>query len=259
MRDPEEREDHAVSPEPAEEAGAALATFLQAQKMEAIGRLAGGIAHEFNNLLTGILGYSDLLSSALPEDDPLLAYVTPIHSCAERAAVLTRQLLAFSRKQVVSPRPLELNEVLLGFEKMLRGLMGEDVQVVFQLQPDLPRVHADPGQIEQVLVNLGLNAREAMPRGGVLTVSTLQDEELVCLAVRDTGTGMSDEVLAHLFEPFFTTKEVGKGPGLGLAAVHGIVHQNGGSIDVQSAPGKGTTITLFLPGLNEPGRNRRLP
>lgn len=236
--------------------------FLQAQKMEAVGRLAGGVAHDFNNLLTGILGYSELLFWDLPEDHPRRRYVEEIIKTTERAAALTRQLLAFGRKQIIQPRIINLNEVISGMEKMLRRLLGEDLDLVTLMDPDLGAVKADPGQMDQVIMNLAVNARDAMPQGGLLTLKTenvFLDEayiwehmeakpgSYVMLAVSDSGSGMDLETKAHIFEPFFTTKEPGKGTGLGLATVHGIIKQSGGHIWVYSEAGKGTTFKIYLP------------
>jgi PAS domain S-box-containing protein len=238
----------------------------QAQKMEAVGTLAGGVAHDFNNMLCVITGFSDFLAQGLPEDSPLREYAREIGKAAERAAGLTRQLLAFSRKQMLVPRILNLNALVADTEKMLRRLIGEDVEFTSHLNPSLAPVRADPGQIEQVLMNLVVNARDAMPQGGKLTTRTanvvLGAEDLrgrpevrpgayVLLEVADTGCGMSKEVLDHMFEPFFTTKEVGKGTGLGLATVYGIVKQSGGHVEVDSAPGRGSTFRIYLPRIDE--------
>ena len=233
----------------------------QAQKMEAVGRLAGGVAHDFNNVLTAIFGYSDLLLEQFTLDDPRRADVQEIRRSAERAATLTRQLLAFSRKQVMQPRLLNLNEVIANVQGLLRRLVGEDIQVQTELEPTVAPVMADPGQVEQVLMNLAANARDAMPEGGRLDIATsnarvegdrfdrpgLRPGDYVVLRVTDTGTGMPEHVRAHIFEPFFTTKEQGKGTGLGLATVYGIVKQSGGGIYAESGHGQGTTFVIYLP------------
>jgi PAS domain S-box-containing protein len=239
----------------------------QAQKMEAIGRLAGGVAHDFNNLLTAIIGYGDLILMDCPEpDQPLARNAAEIKRAAERAASLTRQLLAYSRQQILAARVLDLNTIVADMEKLLRRLIGEHIDLVTRLDRTLRRTFADPGQLEQVVLNLVLNARDAMPHGGRITITTSNVEldesyawqhvdvepgAYVRLTVSDTGCGMDEHVRAHLFEPFFTTKEVGKGTGLGLATIFGIVKQSGGHIDVQSAPGQGTTFNVYLPQVLE--------
>jgi PAS domain S-box-containing protein len=238
----------------------------QAQKMEAIGQLAGGVAHDFNNLLTVINGFSELLLADLPAADPRREPMTAIRDAGEQAARVTGQLLAFSRKAIVAPKVLDLNELIDSTGKMLRRLIGEDVTLTTVLSPGLSRVRIDPVQVEQVLMNLAVNARDAMLRGGQLTIETtnvemgegdipgrpdLKPGRQVRLSVADTGHGMTDEVKARLFEPFFTTKGVGKGTGLGLATVYGIVKQAGGDVTVHTRVGAGTTFTIFLPAVPE--------
>lgn len=247
----------------AEETRARLEEQLrQAQKMESIGRLAGGVAHDFNNLLTVIQGYADLMETAIPAGDPQLKDLEQIRLASERAAALTRQLLAFSRQQVLAPTILDLNDLVANLHKMLGRLIGEDIALTTVLQPGLWLITADPGQIEQVIMNLVVNARDAMPTGGRLTIETgniyLDADYIetdfeaptgpcVILTVKDTGHGMDKSTLARIFEPFYTTKESGQGTGLGLATVYGIVKQSGGHITVQSKPGDGTTFNIFLP------------
>jgi PAS domain S-box-containing protein len=236
----------------------------QAQKMEAVGRLAGGVAHDFNNLLTVIKGHSDLILNDLRQDHPLHSDVEEIERAADRAAAVTSQLLAFSRRQVLAPRVLDMNTLVDGMQKLLRRLLGEDVELVTLLDAGLNRVKADPGQVEQVIMNLAVNARDAMPRGGVLTLRTsnihidgdraseqvaLKPGAYVVLSVVDNGIGMDAATQAQIFEPFFTTKEPGKGTGLGLATAYGIVRQSGGEIAVQSQPGTGSTFRVYLPAV----------
>lgn len=246
------------------------------QKMEAVGRLAGGIAHDFNNLLSVIVGYTYVLQSSLPEDEMLRNSAEQVMSAADKASALTRQLLAFSRRQVLQPEVIDLNDILVGMEKMLPRVIGEDVEVRTVRTPDIKCVKADPGQIEQVIMNLVVNARDAMPNGGKLTIETAEVHferndaavhnvgagDYVLLAVSDTGVGMDAETRAHIFEPFFTTKEPGQGTGLGLATVYGIVNQSGGFIWVYSEIGKGTTFKLYFPATAaelEPSRISREP
>ena len=234
----------------------------QAQKLESVGRLAAGVAHDFNNLLTVINGYSRLLLDTLKAGDPLRDDVEEIHKAGERAAGLTQQLLAFSRKQFLQPRVLDLNRVVDEMRPMLARLMGEDVEVCVQLQAEATTICADPHQLQQVLMNLAVNSRDAMPHGGKFSIETgfvewgesqvqsrpgAQAGPYVMLAVRDTGVGMNEETLGHIFEPFFTTKGVGKGTGLGLSTIHGIVEQSGGYVEAESELGRGTTFKIYMP------------
>ncbi|HKV05644.1 MAG TPA: PAS domain S-box protein [Candidatus Acidoferrales bacterium] len=239
----------------------------QAQKMEAIGQLTGGIAHDFNNLLGVIIGYGDTLEAQLDQGSKLQKSAVQIQKAAQRAASLTRQLLAFSRQQMLEPAVLGLNTIVVDLQKMLKRLIGENIELTAVLDPELGRVKADQGQIEQVLINLVVNARDAMPHGGTLRIETanldadgkyvrqyppMSPGSFIMLAVTDTGVGMDPETQAHIFEPFFTTKERGKGTGLGLATVYGVVKQSGGFIWVRSEPGHGTTFTVLLPRVEEP-------
>ncbi|MFZ3330092.1 MAG: ATP-binding protein, partial [Candidatus Acidiferrales bacterium] len=238
----------------------------QAQKMEAVGRLAGGIAHDFNNLLMVIQGYADLLTERLAEGDPLRRNAEQIQTASQRATSLTRQLLAFSRKQMLAPKVLNVQSVVVDMEKILRRLIGEDIQLETSSVPDLGLIKADRSQIEQVIMNLAVNARDAMPEGGRLTIETANVEldkaaahppavlspgKYVMLAVTDNGCGMDAETQAHIFEPFFTTKEKGKGTGLGLATVYGIVKQSGGYVWVYTEPGRGTSFKVYLPRIED--------
>ena len=241
--------------------------LMHAQKMEAVGRLAGGVAHDFNNMLTVISGYNQMILDQLSALDPLRGYAEEVLKASDRAAALTNQLLAFSRRQIVQPRVFDVNTVLLHTEKMLRRLIGEDVELSLHLSPGAGNIKADPGHLEQAIFNLATNARDAMPKGGRITIetssATLDDTyakthmgvhpgEYVMIAVSDTGHGMDVETRRRIFEPFFTTKEKGKGTGLGLATVYGIVKQAGGDIWVYSELGKGTTFKLYFPKVAEP-------
>jgi PAS domain S-box-containing protein len=247
--------------------------LLQAQKMEGIGRLAGGVAHDFNNLLTSILGFSNLILDELDEKSPLRASVSEIIHAGQLAEKLTRQLLVFGRKQVMQVRPINLNMVVKEMNELLHRTLGEDIEIVSSMDPHLPAVNADPGQVEQIIMNLAVNARDAMPNGGKLNIETrqymLDDADVikwiharpgnyVCLTVTDTGHGMSEEVVRHIFEPFFTTKARDKGTGLGLSIVYGIVEQFQGFIDVTSELDHGTTIQIFLPASQENAAKKEL-
>ncbi|MFQ5527651.1 MAG: ATP-binding protein [Thermoanaerobaculia bacterium] len=238
----------------------------QSQKMEAIGRLAGGIAHDFNNLLTAILGYSDLCASVLGADHEVYKDMIEVQNAGEQAAKLTRQLLAYSRQQVLAPRVLDLNEVVENMERLCVRTIGEDVKLVTRLSPALKKVRVDEGQLEQVILNLNLNSRDAMPEGGEISIATenvfLEDESLrehvavspghyVSLTVSDSGCGMSPEVKSRAFDPFFTTKEPDKGTGLGLSTVYGIIKQSGGYIWVESEIDRGTHVEILLPATEE--------
>lgn len=238
------------------------ADLRQAQKMEAIGHMAGGIAHDFNNVLTAILSYASLARRHVAPDHPVYSKLVGIEESSQRAANLTHQLLAFARRQVVAPRTLNLNDVVLNLDKLLRRLINAEIELVTLPGPNLRYVKVDPGQMEQVLVNLVVNARDAMPAGGKLKIWTSNEVltkkeaqqlvevdpgEYVCLSVSDTGLGMTADVRARIFDPFFTTKEPGKGTGLGLATCYGIVKQNKGHIQVESEPGKGTVFRVYLP------------
>lgn len=248
--------------------------LLLSQRLEAVGKLSGGIAHDFNNILGVIIGYSEALQQKMGADDPMREAIDEIEKAGQRAAALTQQLLAFSRKQVLEPKVLDLNSIVADVEKMLRRLIGEDVGLEIISSPTLGRVKADRGQIEQVILNLAVNARDAMPRGGQLKIETMNadlDEDdarrkryvvpghYVMLQVSDTGMGMTAEVQAHIFEPFYTTKEQGKGTGLGLATVYGVIKQSGGYIWLESEIGKGSKFQVYLPrsegAVVEPVRN----
>ena len=238
------------------------AQLRQAQKMEAVGRLAGGVAHDFNNVLTAIFGYADLVLDAMDRADPRRLDIEEIKRAANRAAGLTRQLLAFSRKQVMQPRRVNINEIIVNLETLLLKLVGQEIVLRIDPAPALWDVKADPGQIEQVLMNLASNARDAMPDGGRLTIATANEDlapddaaalvgiepgRFVRLTVTDSGHGIPDHARAHIFEPFFTTKEQGKGTGLGLATVYGIVKQSGGWVYLDETPGFGASFRIYLP------------
>ena len=241
--------------------------FLQAQKMEAVGQLAGGLAHDFSNLLTAIMSFTDLAIAKLPGTNDSGSYLSEVKKATWRAADITRQLMAFSHRQVASPRVVSLNDIVLDMNRMLRRLVSEDIELILVPAQDLRAVRTDPGQIEQALANLAINARDAMPKGGCLTIETenvtLDEEyasshpdvtpgEYVMLTVADIGTGMTAEVKAHAFDPLFTTKEMGEGTGLGLSTCYGIVAQNGGHITIDSSPGWGTTVRIYLPSVEGP-------
>src|ERR671933_652648 len=228
----------------------------QAQKMEAVGQLAGGVAHNFNKPLTLIGGYSEIARRRIGAG-PGANELVEVERAAERASQLTRQLLAFSRQQVMDPASLDLGEVVDGLLPMLRRLIGEDIEIAVLTADRLPAVLADRSQIEQVIVNLAVNGRDAMPTGGTLTIETRPVGDDVCLAVTDTGVGMDRETLQHVFEPFFTTKEVGQGTGLGLATVHGIVTQSGGRVHVYSEPDLGTSFKVYLPASDRAAASAR--
>ncbi len=249
------------------------ARLRHSQKLEAVGQLAGGIAHDFNNLLTVINGYCDRLGTALGDESPLRRDLDLIQRAGHRAAGLTRQLLAFSRRQVLQPQVIDLNAIVLDIDRMLVRLLGEHITIVTNLAPELGSTRADPGQIEQVIMNLSINARDAMPEGGTLTIETgnvdvtpvdeprvgLRAGPYVSLTIRDAGHGMDEVTLARVFEPFYTTKEQGKGTGLGLPTVYGIVMQSGGNVLIDSAPGAGTTVRVLLPRVETPASAARPP
>jgi signal transduction histidine kinase len=248
------------------------AQLLQSQKMEALGQLAGGVAHDFNNLLTGISGFAKFAYEQVSPDSAVREDLAEVQKLAKRAEALTRQLLTFSRKQTIQPVLFNINRSVEEMMKMLGRLIGENIELVFVLAPDLGNVNADPSQLEQVLANLTINARDAMASGGKLTVATAniyldQDYaranigmlpgDYIMLAVSDTGCGMDDKIRQHIFEPFFTTKPQGKGTGLGLSTVYGIVNQLKGSIQVDSEPGRGTTFRIYLPRTDTESVGRR--
>ena len=254
---------------------ARLENFLfEAQKMESIGRLAGGVAHDFNNLLTVINGYSELLKREMSPAYPLLTYVRSISDAGERAARLTQQLLAFSRRQVIQPKVVDLNGVVREAESMLKRLIGEDITLICTLTPYVGGVLADPDQLHQVLMNFAANARDAMPQGGTLIIETSEttlyagclrshpearEGRFVVMIVQDTGFGMDESTTRNIFEPFFTTKERGRGTGLGLATVYGIVHQLNGWIEVESEPAVGTVFRIYIPRRDEDCEVEALP
>jgi PAS domain S-box-containing protein len=252
------------------------AQLLTAQKMEAVGRLAGGVAHDFNNLLMAIMGYGELMRTSLYQDDPLFHYVEDILKATDRAAALTQQLLAFSRQQMIQPQILNLNRLVVDLQKMVRRLLGEHIEFEIVPGPGLGMVKADPGQMGQVIMNLAVNARDAMITGGRLTIETANIEfdsnhqcrfdilppgQYVRLTLRDNGSGIDEQTLAHLFEPFFMMKDPGRGTGLGLPVVYGIIRQNDGCIDVESRLGEGTMFTIYLPRIEatEEAARDRMP
>jgi len=247
-----------------EELAKSQSALLQSEKLEAVGRLAGGVAHDFNNLMTGILGMTQDVQEALGADSPHRDDLQDVINAAKKAMSVTKQLLAFGRRQVFDPHVLNINDVIGGMKKLIQRLLGEDIDLVTVLDPRLGNVNIDQSSIEQVILNLGLNARDSMPKGGKITLQTTNEEitednadqnlkllpgPYVALTVTDEGSGISPEVLPHIFEPFFTTKGAGKGTGLGLATVYGIVKQSGGGISLQSTLGQGTAFTIFLPRL----------
>jgi PAS domain S-box-containing protein len=228
----------------------------QSQKMEVVGRLAGGVAHDFNNILTTIRGYGDLLLERIDPDSPAYDAVQHIRRSATRAAALTEQLLVFTRRRPPQPRVVQLNDVLRHMGGLLRRVIGEDIRLELRLDARLPNVRVDPGQIEQMVLNLAINARDAMDKGGRLSISTADLTGSVRITVEDDGIGMDEDTRRHIFEPFFTTKGIGKGTGLGLSIVHAIVEQSGGSITVDSAPGRGARFSIVLPSVNSPREPR---
>jgi signal transduction histidine kinase len=250
-----------------EELRKAQEQLLQSQKMEAIGRLAGGVAHDFNNLLTAIRGYGDLLLQSLKPEDAEYRFMEEIRAATQRAADLTQQLLAFGRRQILQPQVINFNEIITGLDGILRRLIDEDIELSYKLEPELESVKVDPNRMEQVLMNLVINARDAMPRGGRLTIATSNREigeaqvegyqeiksgQYIMTEVSDTGIGMDKELTNRIFEPFFSTKTKGQGSGMGLATVYGIVRQSGGQVSVHSEPNGGTTFTIILPRVPEP-------
>jgi two-component system cell cycle sensor histidine kinase/response regulator CckA len=250
------------------------AQLMQSQRMESVGRLAGGVAHDFNNLLTAIMGNTDLARDSLPAGHLARADLDEVTKSSERAAELTRQLLAFARRQIIEPHVIDLNQLILDMDKLLQRLIGAHVELIVRTDPSLWRIRADRGQIEQIVVNLAVNARDAMPAGGTLTIETrnvqldhdyahrhisVSPGRYVMLAVSDTGTGMDEETQAQIFEPFFSTKAPGRGTGLGLATCYGIVKQHGGNIWPYSEPGHGSTFKIYLPRVEEPAEHFPLP